>query len=61
MKTSIVTRVVISADEGKMLTNGEIYGKSIYLAEDVSVDDFYEISEDEYNEIMKEREEITES
>ena len=57
MKTSIVTRVVISADEGKMLTNGEIYGKSIYLAEDVSVDDFYEISEDEYHEIMKEREE----
>ena len=57
MKTSIVTRVVISADESKMLTNGEIYGKSIYLAEDVSVDDFYEISEDEYHEIMKEREE----
>ncbi len=47
------TRTVIYADEGKMLTNGEIYGKQIFLAEGVSADDFHEITEAEYNALME--------
>lgn len=50
------TRKIIYADEGKMLTNGEIYGKQIYLAEGVSETDFYEITEEEYQAKMAELE-----
>lgn len=47
-------KITIRADEGKWLTNGEIYGKTISLAVDVSVNDFYEITEEEYNKIQEE-------
>ena len=50
-------RIVITADEGKVLTDGEIYGKSIFLAEGASSNDFYEISDEEYQAIMADREE----
>ena len=50
-------RIVITADDDKVLTNGEIYGKSIFLAEGVSENDFYEISDEEYQNILKEKEE----
>lgn len=45
-------RKIISADEGKILTNGEIYGRQIALAEGVSEADFYEITEAEYEAIL---------
>lgn len=47
-----MTRIIINANEGKILTNGEIYGKQIFLADGVSESDFYEITEDEYHKIM---------
>ena len=47
------TRKIIYADDGKILTNGEIYGKQIFLADGVSEDDFYEISEEEYEVLNK--------
>lgn len=50
MKTSIV----IYADEGKILTNGEIYGRQIFLAEGESAEDYYEITEAEYEQIQAE-------
>ena len=46
-------RKVIYASEGTILTNGEIYGKQIHLAEGVSEDSFYEITEEEYNALME--------
>lgn len=45
-------RIVITADEGKVLTDGEIYGKSIFLAEGASSNDFHEITEEEYKRIL---------
>ena len=44
-------RIIIYADEGKILTDGKEYGKQIYLAEGVSPDSFYEITDAEYAEI----------
>ncbi|MBR2335811.1 MAG: hypothetical protein IKA62_06280 [Clostridia bacterium] len=46
------TRKILYADEGKILTNGEIYGKQIFLAEGVSEYDFYEITESEYERML---------
>ena len=45
-------RTPIIAKEGKVLTNGEIYGKMIYLAEGVSPNTFYEITDAEYEAIL---------
>ena len=47
-------RNILTAKEGKMLTNGEIYGKVIYLAEGMDENNFYEITEREYEQIMLE-------
>ena len=49
MKTS----KIIYADNGKVLTNGEIYGTVIYLAEGQSTEEFHEISAEEYQAIME--------
>lgn len=48
----MATRRVINAEEGKILTNGEIYGKTIYLAEGVSEDEFHKITDAEYEAIL---------
>jgi hypothetical protein len=50
------TRKVLYAESGKVLTNGEIYGTRIYLAEGQSGYDFYEISAEEYAAIMAQKE-----
>lgn len=51
-------RQIIEAKNGMILTDGEIYGKKIYLAEGHSVDKFYEITIEEYEEILKQEEEM---
>ena len=43
----------IFADEGKILTNGEIYGTTISLEVGRSADEFHEITEEEYNSILE--------
>ena len=47
------TMVTIYADEGKVLTNGEVYGTTISLAEGETAEDFYEITKAEHNEILQ--------
>ena len=47
------TKVILYADEGKVLTDGESYGTTIYLGEGRSADEFHEITEEEYNNILK--------
>ena len=46
-------REKIKAEDGKILTNGEIYGKVIFLAEGRDKSEFYEITEDEYKKIKE--------
>jgi hypothetical protein len=46
-------REKITASEGMIYTNGEVYGKTIYLAEGVSEYTFWEITEQEYEKIVE--------
>ena len=52
----MTTRKILYADEGKVLTNGEIYGRQIFLAEGLSEENFHEIAEAEYDEMMQAKE-----
>lgn len=49
-------RIILYADKGKVLTNGEIYGTQIYLGVNDSPYLYYEITEEEYNKILEEKE-----
>lgn len=54
MKTETITVNKIIADEGMILTDGEIYGRVIYLASGRSSGEFHEITEEEYNRLQEE-------
>ena len=45
-------RTSIKAREGMILTNGEIYGTEIFLADGLSAEDFHEISRAEYDALI---------
>ena len=48
------TRIVLKADEGKILTDGIFYGRTVMLGEGRTVDEFHEITKEEYEKIEKE-------
>ena len=54
------TRTVLYADDNKVLTNGEIYGTQIFLAEGECVENYHEISKEEYDKIIETEENIEE-
>ena len=53
MKTETVSATVLRADEGKILTDGKAYGRTIYLGKNRLPEEFHEITEAEYNEIRE--------
>ena len=46
------TPIVLIADEGMVITDGTAYGTLWYLAENRSPEEFYEITKEEYDELM---------
>lgn len=48
MKEKIVEQRILTADEGKILTNGEAYGKTVVLPASVDSSLWYEITEEEH-------------
>lgn len=54
-ETKITVRKLTAAD-GFVLTNGEAYGKEVYLGKNDSPDNWYEITDAEYAEILAEQE-----
>lgn len=53
-----VTRTLLIADEGKLLTDGKAFGKSVYLAEGADASAWSEISEEEYEALAKSEGEV---
>ena len=50
MKTKTVTQIILTAEEGKYLTDGETYGKTVVLPVDADPAQWYEITEAEKEE-----------
>lgn len=47
--------ILIRASKGMWLTDGENYGKTFSLGKGVSVDNYHEITDAEYEKIMDEQ------
>ena len=60
MQTETIKTTVLKSDNGKILTDGTIYGRTIYLAKGRTADEFHEITESEYEEVQKQNEPDTE-
>jgi len=52
--------IMLKADEGKVLTNGKVYGKVIVLGNGDVAENYCEITDEEYWELMAESEELPE-
>ena len=57
MEKTKIELIKITASEGMVLTNGDTYSKEIYLGINDSVENWHEITDAEYEEIMKAEEE----
>jgi hypothetical protein len=54
ISTIFIQKIV--ASDGMVLTNGEVYGKEIYLGINDSIVNWHEITESEYQKILAEEE-----
>ena len=62
MITETITTVKLTASEGMVLTDGESFGKEVFLAKDADASKWYEITEAEHEKVMQEREaDVTDS
>ena len=60
MKIEEFTRKILTASEGYILTDGEHFGRVVALAVDRDPSEFHEITEEEYQAIMAERDGVQE-
>lgn len=53
MTRETITRIKLTASAGYVLTNNIAYGTEVYLGVDDAPENWYEIAESEYEEILK--------
>jgi len=56
MQKETIRQIILTADEGMYLTNGETYGKTVVLPESANANEWYEITDIEYNRITESEE-----
>ena len=59
MEKITIELIKLTASEGMVLTNGEAYGKEIYLGCNDSPDNWSEITDAKYEEIQRDNQEET--
>lgn len=52
MTQETITRIKLIASEGMILTNGEVFGKEVFLGTGDSADNWHEITEAEAQAVM---------
>ena len=57
MTTETITTIKLTASEGMVLTDGENYGKEVFLAEGADADEWHEITQEEYDELTEQESE----
>ena len=60
MTETKITLRKLTASKGYVLTNGEVYGKEVYLGVNDSAENWHEITDAEYAEVMEKLEQATE-
>ncbi len=53
MIREVITRIKLTASEGYMLTNGEVYGKEIYIGTKDAAENWQEITEEEAKKLQE--------
>jgi hypothetical protein len=61
MTETTITLRKLTASAGHILTNGDVYGKEVYLGVNDSAENWHEITDAEYSEILKDLEQKSES
>ena len=51
MTQETITRIKLTAADGMVLTDGELYGRELYLAADAAPESYREITEAEYERL----------
>lgn len=54
MITENINLIKLTASDGHILSNGEAYGNPIYLGKNDSIDNWFEITKEEYDKKMAE-------
>lgn len=60
MTETKITLRKLTASDGYVLTNGDVYGKEVYLGVNDSAENWHEITDAEYAEIVEKLEQQTE-
>ena len=60
MTETTITMRKLTASEGYVLTNGDVYGKEVFLGVNDSAENWHEITDAEYAEAMEKLEQLTE-
>ena len=53
MTKETIKQIILTADDGKYLTNGETYGKTVVLPETANASEWYEITDAEYEALQE--------
>lgn len=51
----VENQIILKADEGKVLTNGEAFGKVVYLGDNDKPENWHEITEEEAAKLREEQ------
>lgn len=60
MIETTITMRKLTASEGYVLTNGDVYGKEVYLGVNDSAENWHEITDAEYNDYLAKLEQVEE-